>query len=101
MEYLVCLSFVLLVVIFTVQNLGISTGKLFGKNANATNTTTLSNNLTVTTGTGAIIFNGAVVGSATSDLKVTSTTGTTAPRRLRTPSIWGGACGILVTAVQP
>jgi Flp pilus assembly pilin Flp len=39
MEYLVCISMILLVVIFTVQSVGIKTGELFGKNANATNST--------------------------------------------------------------
>jgi Flp pilus assembly pilin Flp len=37
MEYLVCISFILVVVIFTVQSLGIKTGALFGKSSNATN----------------------------------------------------------------
>ena len=39
MEYLVCITFILVVVIITVQSLGISTNQLFTKNANATNLT--------------------------------------------------------------
>jgi Flp pilus assembly pilin Flp len=39
MEYLVCLTFIIVVVIIAVQSLGIETGKLFTKNANATNST--------------------------------------------------------------
>jgi Flp pilus assembly pilin Flp len=39
MEYLVCISFILVVVIFTVQALGVNTGKLFNRSSNATNST--------------------------------------------------------------
>jgi Flp pilus assembly pilin Flp len=36
MEYLVCLTFIIVVVIVAVQSLGVKTGKLFSNSANAT-----------------------------------------------------------------